>query len=120
MKRYLKSPNINLKKHKRSFAIGELYLFHPSDIECPAEESLWGIYDRTERNTVHLECSTHDLRNFDKWHPLPNDYHYARLATRSELRDYMYNLGCHDQSYTPLVVHLHTRNRASLYAQKRG
>lgn len=74
------------------FQIGELYIFHPSNIHCPAKSSLWGIYDKRTRNTIHLESSSRNLHTFDIWHALPHYYHYARLATRSELRDYEYNL----------------------------
>lgn len=74
----------------------ELYLFHPSDPLCPAESSLWGLYDRSEEGVIYLEHSTTDQRHFQLWRRLPKHYRYCRLATRSELRDYMYNLGIWD------------------------
>lgn len=74
----------------------ELYLFHPSDALCPAESSLWGFYDRSEDGVTYLEHSTTDQRHFQLWRKLPDHYRYCRLATRSELRDYMYNLGIWD------------------------
>ncbi len=70
------------------FIQGELYLYHPSDPCCPASGSLWGVYDRTTSGAVRLETSSRDLCGFRFWHPLPAAYRYARLATRSELRDY--------------------------------
>lgn len=76
------------------FEAGELYLFLSGSGCCSSSESLWGIYDRTEDGVIYLESSTLDMRLFDIWHPLPEGYFYSRLATRSELRDYMYNLGC--------------------------
>lgn len=74
----------------------ELYLFHPSDSQCPSESSLWGLYDRCEEGVIYLEHSTTDQRHFQLWRRLPGHYLYCRLATRSELRDYMYNLGIWD------------------------
>ena len=50
--------------------------------------ALWGVYDRTTSGAVRLETSSRDLCGFRFWHPLPAAYRYARLATRSELRDY--------------------------------
>lgn len=75
------------------FQSGELYLFHDKDPDCPAESSLWGIYDRTEAGRLYLEssCCLHP-HGFRKWHVLPGFYRYCRQATRSELRDYICNL----------------------------
>ena len=43
--------------------------------------------------TIYLESTTRDYCNYSLWHPLPEGYSYFRIATRSELRDYMYGLG---------------------------
>ena len=85
--------------------VGELYLFHATDPQCPAESSLWGVYDRSEDGTVYLEHSTTDNLHFRMWKPLPEHYRYCRLATRRELRDYMYNLGIFDSNHhsTPAI-----------------
>ena len=80
------------------FTIGELYLFHPTDPLCPAESSLWGVYDKIEDGIIYLEHSTTDGRHFRLWEELPERYRYCRLATRLELRDYMYNLGIFEGS----------------------
>lgn len=77
---------------RECFRIGDLYLFHHSDPKCPAEESLWGMYDKQCGEVIHLESSSLDLHLFHLWHTLPPYYHYVRLATRAELRDYMFNL----------------------------
>lgn len=77
----------------QKFIIGELYLFHPEKKHCPAHDSLWGIYNSIDSGKINLESSSLDLRNFSKWHSLPSKYKYSRRATRTELRDYMYNLG---------------------------
>ena len=71
---------------------GELYLFHADDAQCPAESSLWGVFDKREAEQIVLESSSRDLRSFSLWQQLPTDYRYSRVATRSELRDYSYNL----------------------------
>lgn len=90
------------KSEKRSFSplsllappyqVGELYLFHPTDLLCPCDSSLWGIYDKTSDGNLYLESSSWDLQEFDFWYALSLPYGYSRLSTRSELRDYMSNL----------------------------
>ena len=89
-------PSSNQALHKSTFIIGDLYLFHTMKKYCPSRSSLWGIYDKTEDGIVYLESSTLDLVHFKIWHHLPDGYRYWRRATRSELRDYMYNLGYRD------------------------
>lgn len=71
---------------------GELYLFHDSDIACDPDSSLWGMFDRIESDKIFLESSTSDLRNFRRWHTLPESMRYCRLSTRNELRDYIANM----------------------------
>ncbi|MBQ3197203.1 MAG: hypothetical protein IJB63_03675 [Alistipes sp.] len=78
---------------KSKFRVGDLYLFHPCNPLCPPEESLWGFYDMTSMDNIYLEHSTIDHNHFMLSHALPKHYRFYRLATRSELRDYMYNLG---------------------------
>ena len=81
---------------KSYFRVGDLYLFHFSNPHCPPATSLWGFYNRTTDGVIYLEHSTLDLRYFRLWHKLPKRYHYYRLATRDELRDYMYSLAIGD------------------------
>ena len=87
----------NMKKRiicsKSKFRVGDLYLFHTDNPLCPPEESLWGFYDMTSMDNIYLEHSTIDHNHFKLSHKLPKRYRFYRLATRSELRDYMYNLG---------------------------
>lgn len=87
-----------------AFIPGELYLFHPSDYACPAEESLWGVFDKTENGTILLESSSHDLKYFRVWHPLTDEYRFARLASRDELRDYAMKLARYE--YCMEIRHL--------------
>ncbi len=75
------------------FHIGELYLFHHDNPKCPSSTSLWGMFDKALNNHIYLEHSTVDLSHFQLYHILPQQYIFYRRATRSELRDYMYNLG---------------------------
>lgn len=70
---------------------GEVYLFHRSDAGCPAEGSLWGVYDKRVKGRVYLESGTEDMACFRKWIGLPDGYRYCRLSTRAELRDYISN-----------------------------
>lgn len=69
------------------------YLFQTNNPCCPAETSLWGFHNKTSKGIIYLEHSTDNLRCFRLWHRLPKHYRCYRLATRDELRDYMYNLG---------------------------
>ena len=98
----------NMKKRKLTpatqFRIGELYLFHPTNPRCPSSSSLWGFYDKRIKEVIYLEHSSHNLRNFRLWHPLPTRYCYYRLATRDELRDYMYNMGYADGEKTRFLT----------------
>lgn len=71
------------------FIIGEIYLFHCCNPQCPPESSLWGVIDRQDNKNIYLESSSFDLHNFTMWHLLPIVYNYCRKASRSELRDYV-------------------------------
>lgn len=84
----LTSPRLSLSR----FTEGEIYLFNRNDPTCPAEGSLWGVFDKRIGDTIYLESSSLNLQNFRKWHLLPIAYRFCRLATRSELRDYTANL----------------------------
>lgn len=76
---------------------GELYLFHRTDRSCPADSSLFGVFDREDAEAIYLESSSSDFSHFQMWHQLPEDYRYSRLASRSELRDYIFNLTCFER-----------------------
>jgi len=75
---------------------GSLYLFHRSNPSCPAADSLFGIIDKTSNGIIYLESSSLDLRRFRLWHRLPKHSRYHRLASRSELRDYIFNLAYYE------------------------
>ncbi len=74
------------------FQIGELYLFHTSNPACPSEESLWGVFDKRAADTIYLESSSENLLTFTLRSALPPRYHYVRLSSRSELRDYFVDI----------------------------
>ena len=76
----------------------EVYLFNTSEWSCPPVGSLWGMVSAVGEGAVCLESSSRDLREFRLWHSLPPEYCYSRLATRRELRDYMYQLACWESS----------------------
>ncbi len=71
---------------------GELYLFHPSDARCPAEESVWAFSVNTTESHFRCESMTFDLVQFLYWQQMPLSTLYYRKANRAELRDYIYNL----------------------------
>ena len=60
-----------------TFKVGEVYLFHTDNPRCPDTESLWGLYDRHDGDSICLESCSADQ--------------FCRLSTRGELRDYMAN-----------------------------
>lgn len=60
------------------------------------ESCLWGVYDRTDSGRIYLEHMACDLTRIGHWLPLPSKYRYARRASRDELRDFFYLLGCDD------------------------
>ena len=75
------------------FRLGDVYLFHKTDRNCPSKSSLWGIFDKREGDEIYLESSSNgNLRRFKLWHRLPYDYEYCRLATRQELGNFMFAL----------------------------
>lgn len=76
----------------QAFITGELYLFHSTDRSCPAMGGLYGIFDKITNGILYLESSSSDLIHFRLWHRLPSDYRYCRHASRTELRDYIFNL----------------------------
>ncbi|MBQ7856248.1 MAG: hypothetical protein IJ348_03935 [Alistipes sp.] len=74
------------------FEVGELYLFSESEPSCPCDRSLWGTFDKQVGSTIYLESQSYNLREFRLWTAVEPRFKYVRLATRGELRDYMYFL----------------------------
>ena len=74
-----------------NFKVGEVYLFHTDNPRCPDTESLWGLYDRHDGDSICLESCSADQKHFSKGRRLPAQYRFCRLSTRGELRDYMAN-----------------------------
>lgn len=99
--------------HAVPYRIGELYLFYPRDILCPCR--LWGVYDKTKDGVIYLESSSSDLCRFRLWHRLPRGYRCSRRATRSELRDYMFNLACYEYRRTGHGPELPYENPVPIY-----
>lgn len=82
-----------MKAKDCNFRIGELYIFSPNDQWTKTDPLLWGIFDkRTPDGQICLEAFTKDFINFNLWMPLPEEYAFCRLATRSELRDFVFNM----------------------------
>ncbi len=78
------------------FTIGDVYLFNKTDPKCPRSSSLWGVLDKCEGDTVYLESCSNDREKFDTWCRLPEDYRYCRLATRTEMRQYIFDQTWHE------------------------
>ena len=81
----------------QAFISGELYLFHPTDRSCSARGSLFGIFDKIADDILYLESSSSDLIHFRLWHRLPSGYRYCRHASRTELRDYIFDLALYER-----------------------
>lgn len=79
-----------------SLADGELYLFSETPETQEPESCLWGTFDRMDSGRIRLEHMARDLRAFDHNLLLPEQYGYVRRASRSEVRDFYYLLGCDD------------------------
>lgn len=78
---------------------GELYLFIRCKGAGAPKELLWGIFARTEKQgELLLESASHDLRHFVCWQLKPAGFDHFRTSTRSELRDYFYNLALRELS----------------------
>ncbi len=72
---------------------GELYLFHVGCTDGGDYGAcLWGIYSHTEADAIYLESASPDMVSYRLHHRLTGSCHNARLSTRDELRDYIYNL----------------------------
>lgn len=84
---------LNDIKAIESLVSGELYLFSAIGEQLRKQNKLLGVLSDVVDDTIYLESSTHDYCNYSLWHPLPIEYCRFRIATRSELRDYMYGLG---------------------------
>lgn len=73
---------------------GDLYLFMPAP-NLPSGAGLWGIFDRrNESGQICLEVDSPDFEHFQRDTTLPEEYAYCRQATRHELRDFAFNMGC--------------------------
>ncbi len=83
------------------FEAGEIYLFHGSDPQCPAESSLWATFGRRHHGGILLEACTDNLIDFRRWCRLPSGYRYCRIATTGELRDYMTALAMFEMQCDP-------------------
>lgn len=75
------------------FEVGDVYLFHTDDPACPADSSLWAVFDKRVGGRVFLNSVTDDLTYFDAECRLPLHYRYCRIATKAELRDFAFALG---------------------------
>lgn len=52
--------------------------------------------EKPKKQIGYLEHMACDLTPIGHWLPLPSEYRYARRASRDELRDFFYLLGCDD------------------------
>ena len=81
------------KNSNPTFAVGEIYLFRNQH-----NLSIIGVFDKCEDGQIILESATYTTcyREFFLNYAIPAEYKYWRRASRSELRDYMYNLGVYE------------------------
>lgn len=81
-----------LKTADPKLKVGELYLFHLTNRQCPIEDSLIGVYNGYDTKGIRLESMTFDMIHYLHGELLPSTYCYCRPATMGEVRDYFYNL----------------------------
>lgn len=84
---------------------GELYKFaiknsdfdehRGAEQQCDYEE-LWGVFNKIEEQRVVLETATVDFLRFSIHTTLSINELRFRLASRCDLRDYIYNLAWHE------------------------
>ena len=85
------------------FEIGEIYLFHKTDPECPDDnDALWAVFGDRDANGIMLESCTDNLIDFALRCRLPADYRHCRLASRSEVREYAVALGMFEIERNPI------------------
>ena len=90
---------------------GELYLFRRTERAYSASGSLFGIFDKEVSGVIYMESSSSDLCHFRMRHRLPRGYRCSRRATRSELRDYIFNLACYEYLHMGINRSCRTRIR---------
>lgn len=97
------------------YRAGELYLFCRTERSCRSSGRLFGIFDKEASGVLYLESSSSNLCHFHLWHRLPRGYRCSRRATRSELRDYIFNLACYEYRRTGHRPELPYENPAPIY-----
>ena len=63
---------------------------------CGIPSRAYGVFMTGLTPGIYLEHMACDLTPIGHWLPLPSEYRYARRASRDELRDFFYLLGCDD------------------------
>ena len=76
-------------------AVDELWIFSRQN-PTHDNEPLWGVISHFDRNTVHLESCTRDMRSFCISTTLPAGYRFCRRATIFEALTYGWNLGVYE------------------------
>ena len=84
------------------FEIGEIYLFHKTDPDCPDDDALWAVFGGRDANGIMLESCTDNLIDFTLRCRLPADYRHCRLASRSEVREYAVALAMFEIERNPI------------------
>lgn len=70
--------------------IGDLYVFTNQD----DSDRFWGIFEGHDAaGHIILEAASTDFDHFHRHMALPDEYQHMAAATRSELRDFAYNMG---------------------------
>lgn len=70
--------------------IGDLYVFTNQN----NTGRFWGIFGGHDAaGKIILETASNDFNHFYQQMALPDDYQHVVAATRSELRDFAYNMG---------------------------
>lgn len=103
------------------FQGGDVYLFSPASRPTDASSCLWGVVDGYLAGRLHMEILSYGFSEYRLDCLLPEGFRFARLATRDELRDFVYNVAfregaCHPHYALKLVEettiepHFHPRD----------
>lgn len=83
------------------FRIGEVYLFSPAHRPTDASSCLWGVVNDQLGERLHMEILSYGFSEYCLDCFLPEGFRYARLATRDELRDFVYNVAYREGACHP-------------------
>lgn len=74
------------------FRTAEVYLFSPVRRPVDPCSCLWGVVDCMTQGQIRMEILSYGFSEYLLNCTLPEGFRFARMATRDELRDFVYNI----------------------------